>query len=77
MRHVPNGGRGARLAVRHALVPIARLDSPEAVTQASEVELRVLEEVPVHARRELHSASRRLTEWLGGVRLFTVLGKRS
>ena len=41
------------------------------------VQLRLLEQVSAHGHRELHSEAMRLTEWLDGVRLFTVLGKRS
>ena len=43
---------------------------------AGAVQLRLLETVSAHAHRELVSEAMRLTEWLGGVRLFTVLGKR-
>src|SRR5689334_3680651 len=34
MRHVPDDERRARLAVRHALAPAARADSPLAVAEA-------------------------------------------
>ena len=44
---------------------------------ARAVQLRLLETVSAHAHRELQAEAMRLTEWLGGVRLFTVLGKRS
>ena len=44
---------------------------------AGAVQLRLLETLSAHAHRELEAEARRLTEWLGGVRLFTVLGKRS
>ena len=44
---------------------------------AGAVQLRLLETVSAHAHRELEAEAMRLTEWLGGVRLFTVLGKRS
>ena len=37
MRHVSDEERRARLAMRHALVPTARVASPEAVTQATTV----------------------------------------
>ncbi len=37
MRHVSDEERRARLAVRHALIPSSRVDSPEAVTQAMTV----------------------------------------
>ena len=37
MRHVPDSERRARLAVRHALTPASRVDSPEAATQAMTV----------------------------------------
>ncbi len=43
---------------------------------AGAVQLRLLEKVSAHALRELESEALRLTEWLGGVRLSTVLGKR-
>ena len=43
---------------------------------AGAVQLRLLEKVSGPARRELESEAMRLTEWLGGVRPFTVLGKR-
>ena len=41
------------------------------------VQLRLLEKVSAQAHRELVSEAMRLTEWLGGLRLSTVLGKRS
>ena len=37
MRHVPDGERRARLAVRHALAMASRLESPEAATRAMTV----------------------------------------
>ena len=43
---------------------------------AGGVQLRLLEKVSAHAHRELKSEAMRLTEWLGGVRLSTVLGNR-
>jgi len=36
-RHVPDSERRARLAIRHALAPAARVDSPEAATRAMTV----------------------------------------
>lgn len=43
---------------------------------AGAVHLRLLERVSARAHRELKSEATRLTEWLGGIRLFTVLRNR-
>lgn len=43
---------------------------------AGAVQLRLLEKVSSNAHRELEWKAKRLTEWLGDVRLSTVLGKR-
>lgn len=43
---------------------------------AGAVHLRLLETISAHAHRELSSEATRLTEWLGGVRLSTVLKNR-
>lgn len=37
MRHVSDDERRARLAERHALAPVDRVDSPEAATRAMTV----------------------------------------
>ena len=47
VRHVSDGERRARLAVRHALAPAARVDSPEAATRPMTV-LHATEPVTVH-----------------------------
>lgn len=43
---------------------------------AGVVHLRPLERIAARAHRELKSEATRLTEWLGGIRLFTVLRNR-